>query len=127
MRVNEVLEEKFDLIREILQRYTDAGSTYPHLKNRSNTLVVNCIHNLDNFISKLERNYYKYILKNQDMSKLSNDLDKNIYISQQLLESVLPFIIAVNMNNDLNNEEHSTMDSSHNMMTYEEVQSAFNI
>lgn len=93
----EMLQERFDIIKDIMMRYLDVPNTYPHLKNKRNVLISQSIHTLDKMIGSMEKNYYRYILKNQNLSSMMTELDKNIFVSQQILESVLPLLIFGSM------------------------------
>jgi hypothetical protein len=89
----EMLEERFELIKDIMMRYLDVSNTYPHLKKKRNVLIAQSFHTLDKMIGSMENNYYRYILRNQNVSSMTTELDKNIFVSQQILESVLPLLI----------------------------------
>lgn len=65
--------------------------------NKKKRLHAKFISDIANLISKNEYMYYKYIIKNKSLSKLSNEHERQIAIVQSSLKTFFPYILAHNV------------------------------
>lgn len=91
------LEEKIHDLRNIYERILQIPNDYPRLKNRQDIILTKFFHELDYCVNRAEDIYYRLVLKNKDVSKIANDMDRDIKMSRKMMEAIFPFIIMSNM------------------------------
>ena len=66
--------------------------------NKKRRLHAKFQRDIANLISKYEYMYYKYVIKNKKLNKMSCENEKHIAIVQSALKTFFPYILAHNIN-----------------------------
>lgn len=97
MDIDLLLDDKINDIRSIYERISNISTDYPRLRNKQEVIYQKFFHELDYCINRMEDIYYRQVLKNKDISKLKNELDRDIKLSRKVMDAVFPFIMMANM------------------------------
>jgi ribosome-binding ATPase YchF (GTP1/OBG family) len=97
MDIETLLEEKINDLRNIYDRISNISKDYPRLKNKQDVIYRKFFHELDYCINRAEDIYYRQVLKNKDITKITNDMDREIKMNRKVMDAMFPFLIMANM------------------------------
>jgi hypothetical protein len=109
-----MIEEKLQEIRHLFGLIENRISA----AEPNNNVRVRLVHRkmnmeLDYFMDRLEELYYKYVLKQKDITQLEESVEKQIFTSQTAIHKVLPYMMLISMMEDNDNPSGIIYDTLH--------------